>query len=78
MAVTYEEAKKIAREKVPANLPINWAGELPGAYIFKDKDHDYDGGLPIVIRKSDGRAINYMQYLIQADEYADNIKEIEY
>lgn len=76
---TYEEAKKIAQEKVAKlGLSINSAGELPDAYIFDNEDIEVDGGLPIVIRKEDGEAFNYWNYMVQNDLYADDIKDIEF
>lgn len=77
--ISYEEAKKIALDKTKqAGLEINTAGEFEGAYMFDDSEHQYDGMLPIVIKKENGKAVNYWAYLNQAKEYADNMKEIPF
>ena len=77
--VKYEDAKKKAVEIIEeVGLKVNWAGELPDAYVFNDTMHEYDGLLPMIIRKSDGKAVNYWQYLNQADVSSDDIKEIKF
>ena len=77
--VTYEEAKKIAQDIMKrVGFPINYAGELPGAYVFDDANNMYDGYLPMIIRKSDGKAVNYWQYMQQKNIKGDDIKEIPF
>lgn len=77
--VSYEEAKKIALERTEeAGVPINWAGELPHAYIFDDADNMYDGLLPMVVRKADGKCFNYWHYMQQTNSKGDDIKDIPF
>lgn len=77
--LSYESAKKKAIEVTQeAGVVVNWAGELPDAYVFNDSEHQYDGLLPIVIRKSDGKAFNYWHYLVQANEYSEHVKELKF
>lgn len=77
--VSYEEAKKNALDIMnKVGFPINWAGELPDAYVFDDADNMYDGYLPMVIRKSDGKAVNYWQYMQQNNIKGNDIKEIPF
>lgn len=77
--IRYEEAKKKAVEIIQeVGLEINRAGELPDAYVFNDTMHEYDGLLPMVIRKSDGRAVSYWQYLNQTHVSGDDIKEMKF
>ena len=77
--VTYEEAKQIALERAEAaGVSINWAGELPHAYVFNDAEQEYVGLLPFVVRKSDGKAFNYWHYMTQTNSNADAIKDIPF
>ena len=77
--ITYEEAKNIALERTKqAGVPINYAGELPHAYIFDDSENMYDGLLPMVVRKSDGKAFNYWQYMRQTNSNGNDIKDIPF
>lgn len=77
--LTYEEAKKVALERAEeAGVRINHARELPHAYIFDDSEREYLGLLPVVIRKSDGKAFNYWNYMVQTDSKGDDIKDIPF
>lgn len=77
--VTYEEAKKIALDIMEqVGFPINSAKELPEAYVFDDAEHEYLGYLPMVIRKSDGKAVNYWQYRMQNNIKEEDVKEIPF
>ncbi len=77
--ITYEEAKKIAIDVTKqAGLTINKVGELPHAYIFDDADHVYEGMLPMVVRKSDGKALNCWHYMMQTNSKWDDVKEIPF
>lgn len=77
--ISYEKAKEIALERTKeAGVPINWAGELPHAYIFDDSENMYDGLLPVVIRKADGKAFNYWHYMKQTNSKGNDIKEIPF
>ena len=74
--ITYEQAKEIALERAEAaGVPVNSVRELPHAYIFDDSEHEYDGMMPFVVRKSDGRTFNYWQYMQQTNSNGDDAQE---
>lgn len=77
--ISYEDAKIIAIEKTRwlPNANIDYAGELPTAYVFNDTKNSFDGGLPIVISKSDGAALNYWHFIHNSEYTANDIKEIK-
>ena len=77
--ITYDEAKKIALEVADnAGVEINWCGELPHAYIFDDSKQVYEGVLPFVVRKSDGKVFNSWHYMNQTKSNWNNVKEIKF
>lgn len=77
--IKYEEAKKIALDAAArAGVPINSAGELPHAYIFDDSENMYDGVLPMVVKKENGKVMNYWQYMRMTNSNGNDIKEIEF
>lgn len=77
--VTYEKAKEIALEALGEfGTNINEVFETDGAYIFNDRDNIYAGRIPIVIRKSDGKALNYWRYMNQCGITLDDAKEIDF
>lgn len=64
--VNYEEAKEKALSIVlELGYSIDTASELPGAYVFDDSENTYDGYIPLVISKDDGRAFNYWRYMLE-------------
>ncbi len=74
-----EKAKEIALEALGEfGANINEAFETDGAYIFNDRDNIYAGRIPIVIRKSDGKALNYWRYMNQCGITLDDAKEIDF
>lgn len=77
--VTYSEAKKIALARAEnAGVSINWVGELPHAYIFDDSTMQYDGLLPFVVRKKDGKVFNSWHYMNKTKSNWNDVKEIEF
>lgn len=77
--LTYEEAKAIAVKRAASNgIQLNEAGEFPTAYMFNDNTRDYKGMMPLIVRKSDGKLLNYWQYLVSADLNEDDMKEIKF
>lgn len=74
-----EKANEIALEALGEfGANINEAFETDGAYIFNDRDNIYAGRIPIVIRKSDGKALNYWRYMNQCGITLDDAKEIDF
>ena len=77
--VNYEEAKNIALELLgEMAVHINEAFETEDAYIFNDSEHEYAGWIPVVIRKSDGRRINYGEYILGDDQAWTYKKKIKF
>ena len=77
--VNYEEAKNIALELLgEMAVHINEAFETEDAYIFNDSEHEYAGWIPVVIRKSDGRRINYGEYMLGDDQTWTYNKKIKF
>ena len=77
--VNYEEAKNIALELLgEMAVHINEAFETEDAYIFNDSEHEYAGWIPVVIRKSDGRRINYGEYMLGDDQTWTYKKKIKF
>lgn len=80
MSVSFSQALEIAKSKYPH--PINHYEEYEDYYVF-----DYDDGTvhtggtksPVVIRKSDGMALNYAPIFFNlsadAEDVGDAIKE---
>lgn len=76
--VTYEEAKQIAQNTALGEY-IDTAEESKTAYIFKNSEKDFAGGLPIVIVKKDGAVkpwFPYIQAMAQAD--FDSIHQVDF
>ena len=60
--ITFEEAKAIAKQ---ANPKINACNEYKEAYHFFEKtDEDIDGDNGVVVMKSNGRAKQFVQFLL--------------
>lgn len=77
--ISYEEARDIAIAQAKAvGLEVNRVRELPRAYIFDDAHHQYDGLLPMVVQKTDGRVLNYWQYIMRNNIKGKDIKEIPF
>ena len=77
--VNYEEAKNIALELLgEMAVHINEAFETEDAYIFNDSEHEYAGWIPVVIGKSDGRRINYGEYMLGDDQTWTYKKKIKF
>lgn len=74
METTFEQALEIAKSKYP--YPINHYEEYADYYVF---DHDDGveriGGMysPVVIRKSDGAALNYASIFFNMDADAEDV-----
>lgn len=77
MAVSFDEALKIAQEKYPHR--INHYEEYEKYFVF-----DHDDGVervggdysPIVIRKSDAEALNYAPIFFNLDADAEDVGEV--
>lgn len=77
MAVTFNKALDIAREKYP--FPINHYEEYRDYYVFwHDDGNEYTGGpmSPIVIRKSDSAALNYAPIFFNMDINAEDVGDV--
>lgn len=72
--ISYEDAKKKALE---LNSDVNACYEFNNAYRFLDKNDDSAGDKSVIILKEDGRALNYVDYIL---DYAtsNKMKEIEF
>lgn len=72
--ISYEDAKKKALE---LNGDLNACYEFNNAYRFLDKNDDSVGDKSVIISKEDGRALNYVNYIL---DYAtsNKTKEIEF
>lgn len=70
--ISYEDAKKKALE---LNSDVNACYEFNNAYRFLDKNDDSTGDKSVIILKEDGRALNYVDYIL---DYAtsNKMKEI--
>ena len=74
MTVSYEQALSIAKSKYPHQ--INKFEEYRNYFVFfnDDGDEHVGGSLsPIVIRKSDGAALNYAPIFFNLDVNAEDI-----
>ena len=77
MATFLRDALKIAQSKYPHK--INRYEEYRDYYVFEcDDGREHVGGdySPIVIRKSDGAALNYAPIFFDLDEEAGDVGEI--
>ncbi len=77
MAVTFQEALKIAQEKYPHK--INHYEEYKDYFVFfNERCSEYTGGdySPIVIRKSDAVALNYAPIFFNFDADAEDVGEV--
>jgi hypothetical protein len=77
MDCSFDKALGIAKAKYPH--PINHYEEYRGYYVFEYANGtEYVGGdrSPIVIRKSDGRALNYAPVFFNMDEDAEDVGDI--
>lgn len=77
MAVSFEQALEIAKAKYPHQ--INYYEEYADYFVFGcDDGSEYDGGeySPIVIRKSDSMALNYVPVFFNLDADAESPGEI--
>lgn len=76
MTVSYDQALEIAKDKYPHQ--INHFEEYREYFVFSHEDGiEYVGGTksPIVIRKSDGAALNYAPIFFNLDVDAEDIGE---
>ncbi|MDO5445335.1 MAG: hypothetical protein Q4F31_06935 [Eubacteriales bacterium] len=69
--MTFEEAMAIARK---LNGNINCCHEYQSAYHFFDKTSDADGDCGIVIMKETGKAMHFVQFLL---DYSPEKKFVE-
>lgn len=77
MEVTFDKALNIAKSKYP--LPINRFEEYKDYFVFEHDDgEEHVGGVssPIVIRKSDGAALNYEPIFFNMDIGAEDPGEV--
>lgn len=77
MAVVFQEALELARAKYPH--VINHYEEYENYFVFdRDDGTEHVGGdaSPIVIRKSDGEALNYAPIFFNMDADADDVGEL--
>lgn len=72
--ISYEDAKDRA---LGLNSDVNACYEFDNAYRFLDKNDDSVGDKTVIILKEDGRALNYVNYIL---DYAtsNEMKEIEF
>lgn len=72
--ISYEDAKEKALE---LNGDVNTCFEFNNAYRFLDKNDDSVGDKSVIILKEDGRALNYVDYIM---DYAtsNKMKKIEF
>lgn len=72
--ISYEDAKKIALE---LNSDVNSCYEYDNAYNFFDKNEVGAGDTSVVILKEDGKALNFVNYIL---DYAtsNKMKKIEF
>ena len=59
--ISYEDAKEKALE---LNGDVNTCFEFNNAYRFLDKNDDSVGDKSVIILKEDGRALNYVDYIM--------------
>lgn len=77
MTLSFQEALKVAEEKYPHK--INHYEEYEDYYVFDFVDGRvrYGGDLsPIVIRKTDGEALNYAPIFFNLDQDAEEVGEL--
>lgn len=77
MTVSFEAALNIAQAKYPHQ--INHYEEYEKYFVFeRDDGREHIGGdfSPIVIRKSDGAALNYAPIFFNLDAEAEDVGEI--
>lgn len=72
--ISYDLAKQKALE---LNSDVNMCYEFNNAYRFLDKNDDSDGDKSVIILKKDGKALNYVNYIL---DYAtsNEMKEIKF
>lgn len=72
--ISYDLAKQKALE---LNSEVNACYEFNNAYRFLDKNDDSDGDKSVIILKKDGKALNYINYIL---DYAtsNEMKEIKF
>jgi hypothetical protein len=72
--ISYDLAKQKALE---LNSDVNTCYEFNNAYRFLDKNDDSDGDKSVIILKKDGKALNYVNYIL---DYAtsNEMKEIKF
>lgn len=72
--ISYDLAKQKALE---LNNDVNTCYEFNNAYRFLDKNDDSDGDKSVIILKKDGKALNYVNYIL---DYAtsNEMKEIKF
>ncbi len=77
MAFSFEQALEAAKDKYPHR--INQYEEYRDYFVFWHEDgEEHDGGSasPIVIRKSDGAALNYAPIFFNLDADAEDVGDI--
>lgn len=77
MAVTFEEALATARAKYPH--PVNRYEEYERYFVFEHDDgREHVGGeySPIVVRKSDGAALNYSSMFFGVFDDEEDVGEV--
>lgn len=72
--ISYEDAKDKALE---LNSDVNTCYEFDNAYRFLDKNDDSVGDKSVIILKEDGRALNYVNYILDYTT-SNEMKEIEF
>lgn len=72
--ISYDLAKQKALE---LNGDVNTCYEFNNAYRFLDKNDDGTGDKSVIILKKDGKALNYVNYIL---DYAtsNEMKEIKF
>ena len=73
----YQECKEIAEGRLNAsNITVNMAYRLGEDFVFDNKDEEYIGKLPVVVRSCNGECWSLWHYLNEFDMYMDDMVEI--
>ena len=76
---SYQECREIAENRLnDSKIIINRAYRLGEDYVFDNKDEEYIGKLPVVVRSFNGDCWSLWQYLNEFDMYMDDMIEIEF
>ena len=75
--MNYQECREIAENRLnDSNIIINRAYRLGEDFVFDNKDEEYIGKLPVVVRSINGECLPLWHYLNEFDMYMDDMIEI--